>query len=185
MQGTKAASRYAKSLFDLSLEQGALENVYADMKLVQNVCRSNQSFLLLLKSPIIKSDKKETIFKKVFNGRVDNMTMEFICLIARKKREQYLYAIAESFVNKYKEHKKILTAVITTAMGLDADLRAKVLEVVKGATKSEVELVEKVNKDLIGGFIIRVGDKQDDTSIRTKILKLNRVFSENQFIGKF
>ena len=185
MQGTKAASRYAKSLFDLSLEQGVLEKVYADMKMIYDVCKNNKDFVLMLKSPIIKSDKKETILKAIFDGNVNKMTMEFINIIARKRRETYLAEIADAFVNKYKEHKKILTAVITTAMGLDADLRAKALEVVKGATKSEVELIEKVNKDLIGGFIIRVGDKQDDTSIRTKILKLNRLFSENPFIKEY
>ena len=185
MRGTKVASRYAKSLFDLSLEQGALEKVYVDMKLVHDVCRGNKDFMLMLKSPIIKSDKKETILKKIFGTKVNKMTAEFINIIARKRREQYLDGIAEAFVNRYKEHKKILTAVITTAMGLDEDLRKKVLQVVKETTKSEVELVEKVNKDIIGGFIIRVGDKQDDTSIRTKILKLNRVFSENPFIKEY
>ena len=182
MQGTKVAARYAKSLLDLSLEQGVLEKVYADMKLVDSICKENKEFVVMLRSPIIKSDKKEVILKAVFEGNVNKLTMEFINIIARKRREMYLYEIADAFVNKYKEHKKILTAVITTAMGLDADLRAKVLDVVKNATKSEIELVEKVNKDLIGGFIIRIDDKQDDTSIRTKILKLNRVFSENPFI---
>lgn len=185
MQGTKAASRYAKSLFDLSLEQGLLEKTHADMKLVFSTCRENKDFVQMLKSPIIKSDKKEKILKTIFEGKLNKLTIEFICIIARKKRESLLEFIAESFITKYKEHKKILTAVITTAMGLDEELRKKVLQVVKDATKSEVELVEKVNKDLIGGFIIRVGDKQDDTSIRTKILKLNRVFSENLFIKEF
>ena len=69
--------------------------------------------------------------------------------------------------------------------GLDDELRKKVLQVVKDAVKSELELVEKVDKNIIGGFIIRVGDNQDDTSIRTKIQKLNRLFSENLFIKDF
>ena len=185
MKGTKAVSRYSKSLFDLSLELGVLEKVYADMKLVQDTCRENKNFVLMLKSPIIKSDKKEAILKKVFEDKVNKITMQFISIITTKKREPHLKFIAESFVSKYKEHKKVLTAVVTTAMGLDEELRKKVLQVVKNAVKSEIELVEKVNKDLIGGFIIRVGDKQDDTSIRTKILKLNRVFSENLFIKDY
>lgn len=185
MYGTKVATRYAKSLIKLALEMGVLEKAYADMKLINSVCKESKDFALMLKSPIIKTDKKEKILKAVFQDKVNLMTMEFIQVITRKKRESYIEAIAESFVNQYKEHKKILTAVITTAFGLDDELRKKVLEVVKNAEKSEVELLEKVDKDIIGGFIIRVGDKQDDTSIIRKIKNLNRVFNENPYIKEF
>lgn len=184
MQGTKVASRYAKSLLDLSLEKGQLEQVYADMKTIQETCSENRDLALMLRSPIIKPDKKEDILNSVFS-KANPITREFIKIIVRKKRENALPAIAESFVDQYRRHKKILTAVITTAFGLDDDLRKKVLEVVKKSANSEVELVEKVDKSIIGGFIIRVGDKQDDTSIRTKILKLGRVFNENPFIKEY
>ena len=185
MQGTKLASRYAKSIFDLSLEKGQMEQVHADMKLILGVCKENKDFSLMLKSPIIKPDKKEAILNAVFGKSVNVITKEFINIIVRKKREYALENIAEAFVSQYKRHKKILTAVITTAFGLDDELRKKVLQVVKDAVKSELELVEKVDKNIIGGFIIRVGDNQDDTSIRTKIQKLNRLFSENLFIKDF
>ena len=113
------------------------------------------------------------------------ITAEFINIIVRKKREYALVEIAEAFVSQYKVHKKILTAVITTAFGLDADLRARVLDIVKKSQNSEVELIEKIDKDIIGGFIIQVGDKQDDTTIRTKIMKLTRVFNENPYIKEY
>jgi F-type H+-transporting ATPase subunit delta len=184
MQGTKVASRYAKSLLDLSLERGDLEKVFQDMKHVLQACKENREFSLMLKSPIIKGDKKEAILNAVFQS-MNEITREFISIIVRKKREYALEAIAESFVHQYRQHKKILTAVITTAFGLDEDLRKKVHAIVKNAVNSEIELVEKVDKDIIGGFIIRVGDKQDDTSIRTKIMKLNRVFNENPYIKEF
>lgn len=185
MQGTKVASRYAKSLLGLSLELGILEKVYADMKLIQKACQESHELSLMLKSPIIKSDKKEKIIKELFGSKIYKVSLSFIEIIARKRRETYLELIAATFVEQYKKHKKILTAVVTTAVGLDNELREKVLNVVKESQKAEVELVEKVNQDLIGGFIIRVGDKQDDTSIRTKLLKLNRVFKENPYIKEF
>lgn len=185
MHGTKLASRYAKSVLDLSLEKGQIEQVYADMRLILMACKDSKDLALMLRSPIIKPDKKEKILTAVFSNKVNTITKEFINIIVRKKREYAIEQIAESFVEQYKRHKKILTAVITTAFGLDDDLRKKVLQVVKDAAKSEVELVEKVDTNIIGGFIIRVGDNQDDTSIRTKIMKLNRVFSENLFIKDF
>jgi len=155
------------------------------MKMILGVCKENRDFSLMLRSPIIKPDKKEAILSALFGNKVNTITREFINIIVRKKREYALEQIAESFVEQYKKHKKILTAVITTAMGLDEELRAKVLEVVKAAVRSEIELVEKVDANIIGGFIIRVGDKQDDTSIRTKLMKLNRVFNENPYIREF
>jgi F-type H+-transporting ATPase subunit delta len=185
MQGGKLASRYAKSVLDLALEKGQLEQVCADMKLIVSLCKESKDLSLMLKSPIIKPDKKEAILNEIFANKVSTITKEFITIIVRKKREYALENIAESFVSQYKQHKKILTAVITTAMGLDDELRKKVLQVVKDAAKSEIELIEKVDKDIIGGFIIRVGDNQDDTSIRTKIQKLNRAFNENLYIKDF
>ena len=106
-------------------------------------------------------------------------------IIATKRREEYIEDIAEEFIEQYKTHKNILTAVVTTAQGLDEELKKQVLEVVKKSYNSEVELVEKVDKDLIGGFIIRVGDKQEDTSIARKLKLLYRTFNENPYIKEF
>lgn len=185
MQDTKVGTRYAKSLIKLALEQGLLENVYADMKLILRVCDETRELVTVLKSPIIKSDKKESIIKSVFASQLNPLTLEFLQIMTRKKRESYLLDIAKAFIDQYKTHKKILTAVITTAYGLDDEVRKKVQEIVTGATKSEVELIEKVDKNIIGGFILRVGDKQDDTSISRKIKNLNRTFNENPYIKEY
>jgi F-type H+-transporting ATPase subunit delta len=185
MEGTKVASRYAKSLLDLAVEKGELEKVYADMKFIRQTCSQSNELTVMLKSPIVKSDKKEKILAAIFGKNISEMSREFVNIIVRKRREYALEAIAASFVEQYKSKKKILTAVITTAAGLDEELRKKVLEIVKKSAQSEVELIEKVDKNIIGGFIIRVGDKQDDTSVRTKIMKLNRLFNENPFIKEF
>ncbi len=185
MKGSRLAVRYAKSLMDLSLEKGNLEKVCADMKLVNTICKGSHDLQVVLKSPIIKTDKKQSILKALFDGKVDKMTSGYLQLLAVKKRERYIEVIAEEFIEKYKEHKKIITAVITTAYGIDEDVRKSVQKLIKDSLKSEVELVEKVDKDLIGGFILRIGDKQDDTSILRKIRLLNRVFSENPYIKDY
>ena len=170
---------------DLSLEKGNLEKVCADMKLVNAICKGSHDLQVVLKSPIIKTDKKQSILKALFDSRVDKMTSGYLQLLAVKKRERYIEAIAEEFIEKYKEYKKIITAVITTAYGIDEDVRKSVQKLIKDSLKSEIELVEKVDKDLIGGFILRIGDKQDDTSILRKIRLLNRVFSENPYIKDY
>jgi len=88
-------------------------------------------------------------------------------------------------VNQYKEKKKILTAVVTSASGLDEPTRKKVMELVKGGSASEVVLEEKIDRNIIGGFVLRVGDKQVDASIARKLNLLKRSFNENPFIKEF
>jgi F-type H+-transporting ATPase subunit delta len=173
------ATRYAKSLLQLAIEKGQLEKVYADMQLVESVCEENKEFTNFLHSPIIKTDKKVAVIKEVFAGKVDNITSGFLTILTQKRRELYMKEIAGEFVAQYKQYKNILTAVITSAVGIDKTVKAKVLELVKQTTKGEVELVEKVDKDLIGGFILTIGDKQVDASVSRKLNDLRKAFSVN------
>jgi len=173
------ATRYAKSLLQLATEKGQLEKVYADMQLVESVCEENKEFRNFLTSPIIKTDKKVAVIKEVFAGKVDGITSGFLTILTQKRRELYMKQIAAEFIAQYKQHKNILTAVITSAVGIDKTVKAKVLELVKQTTKGEVELIEKVDKDLIGGFILTIGDKQVDASVSRKLNDLRKTFSVN------
>ncbi len=177
------ATRYAKSLLQLAVEKAQLEKVYADMLQVQNICESNKDFTGFLNSPIINTDKKLAVIKEIFTGHVSEISLGFLKVLANKRREMYIGGIAKSFITQYKEYKNILTTVITSASGIDATVKAKVLELVKQTTKGEVELVEKVDKDLIGGFVLRIGDKQIDASVSRKLNELRKTFTENPFIS--
>jgi F-type H+-transporting ATPase subunit delta len=185
MKSSRAVTRYAKSLIDLAQEQGALESVFSDMRLIHKTINENHNMYLLLKSPIVKTDKKQKILKAIFSEKISKITEGFILLLTTKRREAMMYDIAQSFVEQYKEKKKILTAVITTACGLDDDLRRKVLEIVKTSACSEVELIEKVDKEIIGGFKLQVGDKRIDASIQKQIRKLAMSFRENPYIKQY
>lgn len=168
------ASRYAKSLLDLSVEKGQLEAVYADMIQVKAVCENSREFITFLKSPIIKSDKKITTLKAVFEGNFNAITSGFLTIVASKRRESVIPQMAESFIEQYRSHKNIVTAVVTSANGLDAATKQKALDLVKAQLNGEVELVEKVDANIIGGFILKVGDKQIDRSVSRQLLNLKK-----------
>lgn len=185
MRGTRVSNRFAKALLDLAVEQGKLEAVKEDMALVAKACVDSKDLLLLMKSPIINSSKKQSILKEIFAGKVDNMTMMFIDLMIEKKRENYIAEIAFSFANQYRKHKNIIKAVVKTAHGVDDTLRAKLLTMVKAQANGEIELVEEVDKDLIGGFILRVGDNQVDASVQSSLNRLKNTFSENPYIKEY
>ncbi len=186
MASTRVASRYVKSLLSLAVEQNALEPVHNDMKLFAQVCRNNRELVVMLKSPIIKHDKKGTILDKIFAGKVHPLTSAIFEIITRKNREPLLPAIAEEFHNAYNEFKGISRATVTTTIPLDAALRAEISEVVKKlSSKKQIELEERVDKDLIGGFILNVGDQQIDASIASRVKALRVKFSENPYVKEF
>ncbi len=184
MLESKVAKRYAKSLLDLSRETGVLDAVGNDMKLLIAVCEQNREFTMLLDNPIINSDKKLSILKKVFEGKMNKLSLSFFNLLTTKRREPNIEAIAKEFITQYKEEKGIQTAVITSAIGLDDRLRKEVYDVIKKSANSEIELIEKVDKDLIGGFVLRMGDKRYDASISSELRRLAKEFASNPYVRK-
>jgi F-type H+-transporting ATPase subunit delta len=180
MAETKVAGRYAKALIELAIERGVLEEVKNDMELLVNCCDANRDLSAMLKNPVIHGYKKLSVMKQLFEKRMNKLSIAYIDIITKKSREPELEGIARQFVNLYKVNKGIQIAVITSAVGLDAKLRAEVLTILKNETKSEVELVEKVNKNLIGGFILRVGDKQFDASIAKSLRAIAKEFKTSK-----
>ena len=185
MKQSRVTIRYAKALFQLVIEQDKLEQSYNDMVLLDKVCAESKEFLLLLKSPIVKTDKKLKILEEVFGSKISKVTMSFINIITTKKREKILALIASSFITLYKAHNKIETATVITADPLDEALIAEVISFIKKHGDDNVELTKKVDSTIIGGAIIRMGDRQLDTSVSKAISELRQMFSKNLYVQDF
>lgn len=168
------ASRYAKSLLDLAVEKGQLDAVYADMLQIKEVAAGSKEFVTFLNSPVIKTDKKTAVLNTLFEGKLSDLTLKFLIIVASKRRESVIPEMASAFIDQYKAHKNILTAVVTSASGLDAATRQKALDLVKSQMKGEIELVEKTDASLIGGFILKIGDKQIDRSVSRQLTNLKK-----------
>ena len=186
MAASRVTSRYVKSLLGLAVDQGVLEQVHDDMQMFTRVCQSNRDFTLMLRSPIIKHDQKNKILHKLFEGKVHNLTMAIFDIITRKNREPLLPEISAAFHDAYNVHKGITKASVTSAIALDDTLRKQIEELVKKlSSKSKVEINEKVNEEMIGGFVLNVGDQQIDASIKNKLKALKIKFSQNPYIKEF
>jgi F-type H+-transporting ATPase subunit delta len=182
MADSRVASRYVKSLLSLAVEQAVLEEVHYDMQLFAKVCKENRAFRMMLMSPIIRHEKKREVLMKIFSGRLNPLSMSIIEILTRKNREPLLPAIAEEFHNAYNEHKGVGRASITTTIPMDNEMRATIEGIVRNlSNKKQVELDEKVDKDLIGGFILNVGDRQVDASVKNKLKSLKLKFEENYY----
>ena len=185
MKQSRATIRYAKSLISISKEQNSLETSFNDMLLVSSVCSSNKDFVNLLKTPIVKTDLKIKIFNELLAKSISDLTLSFIILIAKKKREILLPEIAECFIALYKNNKNIKEVSVVTAKPLDDDLRKEVMSYIEKQSNSKIELEEIIDESLIGGAIIRMDDKQLDASISSKLKSLKNQFSENLYIQNY
>lgn len=171
------ATRYAKSLLDLAKEQGLTDVLYADMKFLQKTLDANRQLNVVLKNPIVRAEKKNAIVKQVFGSRLNSVTMSFLSIIARKNREPIVDAIADEYIAQYDSMKGISHATVITTMTLSDTLRQKFKSIVSQATgNSIIELKEEIDPKLIGGYILRIGDRQIDGSLRSQLNEMRLEF---------
>jgi F-type H+-transporting ATPase subunit delta len=186
MSVTRIATRYAKSLIELAVEQGKLPQVSADVQALASASQ-NRDFYLMLKSPIISADKKNAAIKAIFGKQMDTLTLAYLQLLVNKGREVYLSEIASEYLSQYKTLQKITTVKITTANPMSEDtlktLKTKILE--SGITHENLDIETSVNPDLIGGFTLEFDSKRYDASIANKLVELKSEFSKNPYIKEF
>lgn len=185
MQHTKSALRYARSLFNLAIERNELEAVSTDMALVNKTIQASRDLEVMLQSPVIKIDRKAEVMKQVFTGHIGTTTMAFLNLILKKRREMHIPEIARQFVLLYLENNNIEEALLITAVPADDSLRAKVIGLVEKHTSHKIELEERVDPAVIGGFVLRFSNRQIDASIRRELQMLKREFQKNLYVKEY
>ncbi len=183
MKQIRLANRYAKALFELALEQQKLEIVANDMQLVKDVVAENRDLALLLKSPVVKAHKKTAIFTAIFGKKINQLSLRFLSLLAKNGREEIIPQVAESMMNIYNDYLGITHAWITSANELEKDAKTAILEMLKKLSGKKVELHEYVNADLLGGFVVKMGDYQYDASTKTLIKRLKDNIKNNLVIA--
>lgn len=171
MKATKSASRYAKAFLELAVEQNKTEQVSNDMRAFLAANSETREFQLFLDSPIIHADKKNAILNEVFPS-FDSLTRSFIELIVRNGREGALAQIAEAYEGQLKQHLGITPVTLVSAHPLDAATKKVILSKLEASLKGKLELEEKIDTSLIGGFIVKMGDTQIDASVLNKLKNL-------------
>ncbi len=183
MPNPRLATRYAKSILDLAIEKGQLEKVFADMQWLQAVGKASREFIVVLRSPVIKADKKEKIVEAVTKGHVSEMTNAFIRLMIRKSRESFLPEVASAFITQYKAYKNIYTVKLTTAVPVSEELKNEIIKHMReNSDMQNIELETAVDNKLIGGFVLQAGDKLIDGSVLYDLQTIARQFENNDFI---
>jgi len=185
MPNPRLAARYAKSLIDLANETNQLESVYRDMLYLQAVCKESREFLALMRSPVVKADKKVAIVEAVTRGKISELTDSFNRLMITKGRESYLPEISSAFIDQYKHQKGIHTIKLTTAVPVTEEVKAQLINQVQQQTNmGNIDLKASVNEEIIGGFVLEMGDQLVDASILYDLNKVKSQFLKNDFIYK-
>ena len=172
MDQSKINVRYAKAFFTLAKEKGLTLELRKDAELISSVCESSSDFKLLLESPVIKTSQKSEAIRRIFEGKIHALSINFLLLIAENKRENYIPGIFRYLEDLYRREEGIKSAVLTSAQPLNESLVAQIKEILEKEFKSKVELSQKVDQKLIGGFVLRVEDKQYDASLSTQLKKI-------------
>ena len=178
MAGTRAAISYAKAILSLAQEQNAAEQVNNDMKLIVNTINDSDDLKHVLRSSVVKSEDKTKALAQIFPG-LNELSSGLFNVLASNKRVDILADVASNFNKLYDDFIGKETATVTTAVPLTSDLEIKVLAKVKELTNKAVELENIVDESILGGFILRIGDKQYNASIANQLNKLKREFTLN------
>jgi len=177
MSELTVATRYAKSLIDLAQDEKALEEIRKDMELFTQTLRANSQLQAVLANPIVAHDKKIKILEAIFSGKVHKVTDSFFKIMINKSRSQVLYETAKEFINQYNVIKNITRAYVTSATPLSEENKKQITAELMAATGGTIELHTKVDHKLIGGFVLKIGDLQVDTSLSTSLKKLKSDFA--------
>jgi len=184
MSSQRVAYRYAKALIELGEEQKATDQLKEDMELFTSTCAENRDFRVVLSNPVVTHSKKLKILRAIFDNKISRITQSFFEIVTRKNRENLLEIVASEFLHLYNVRNGIDEAAVTTTFSLDLALRNDFELAIKKITGKKVVLKENVNRDIIGGYILKIGDRQIDESVRTKLNELKYRFSDNPYVGK-
>lgn len=174
----RIAVRYARALFLSAREQKLLDEVKADMELFLDLAAKVPDIGQLLENPILVASKKASVLAALFTSRMCRLSLDFIDLVTRNNREEYLPGMARYFIRLYKEEKGIQVATISSAVRLDDQNSRYVREMIEKRFRAEIELQQEIREDLIGGFVLRVENRQLDASVKGKLARIKKKLQE-------
>jgi len=175
MSAINVAKRYGKALLEEAQEQGVLEKVFQDFKVIEQATNDSRELKLLLKSPIVTLDKKLSSLNAIFGDKVSPLTNTFLKMLVRKRREGNLSDIVNAFFEAYNDLKSIKEVELISATELSESMVTTIMDSVKCQFSGlNLNVTKVVDSTILGGFVIKIGDKVFDTSLQNKLNALKR-----------
>ena len=173
MNTNRISVRDAKALFEAALEEKKAEKINNDMQLLSETVIIPE-FKNFLENPVIFPSKKQEVFNAIFKTKVDNLTVNFFRLLTNNNRELYLRAIARNFSDLYRNHYGITSVELVTAFTAGKKLKDDVSKIIENIFSTKVDLSDKKDPDIVGGFVLTVGGMQYDASVFRKLKDIKK-----------
>ncbi|MDD6402384.1 MAG: ATP synthase F1 subunit delta [Lachnospiraceae bacterium] len=169
---------YGNALFELAIEEGKIDDWYVEVLELTSILKKNKDLIELLNHPQVDKLEKEKIIKNIFEGKISNEILGLIVMIMDKGHISKIVGVFRYFIKLVKEHKNIGVAKVTSATVLTEAQKSKIENrLIETTSYSRMEVTYKVDESLIGGLVIRIGDRVVDSSIKTKLETLSKTLA--------
>ncbi|MFC4816373.1 ATP synthase F1 subunit delta [Flavobacterium sp. GCM10023249] len=176
MSGTRAAIRYAKAILDLAHSKSVATEVSQDMTLIANTIKESKELQDFIVNPTLRNEVKNSALLEVF-ASVNGVTKSLFHLLFENKRFEILESIAVEYNKLFDEANGVEVAKVTTAVAMTPELEVKVLAKINEFSNKKVTIENTIDPTIIGGFILRIGDKQYNASVANRLQVLKRELS--------
>jgi F-type H+-transporting ATPase subunit delta len=170
MSGSVVAKRYAKALFEVAAEKKCLDRVEQDLQKVAATFAASPELAMWVGHPATTAAQKQEVFDKLF-ADVNEYTKNFLYVLADRRREGIIPEVAAEYKHLANETRGIAEAVVTTAFPLTDENKAEIVKTFEPIIGKKIQITEKVDSDILGGVIVRVGDRLYDGSLKTKLAR--------------
>lgn len=172
---------YGDALFEVAVESGKMDELREEVTVMADLLRTDDEFVKLMNHPQIVKEEKLKVIDTCFSHRLSDELVGFIRLIVQKDRFGQIEEIFDYFIGRVKEYMNIGTAIVTSALELNPSQKEAVEQKLLATTKyTKFDIIYHVDKELIGGMVIRIGDRVVDSSVRTKLHELTKELSKIQ-----
>jgi F-type H+-transporting ATPase subunit delta len=185
MARARVAARYAKALLSLAQERKEMDVVGRDLDLLSALFRDARDLVLLLQSPIIKSDKKQAVLDAVLQDHLGELVSSYLRILVNKGRVGLVVDMVTEGQSQLRALRNIQSVSVTTAFPLTDSLRDQIMAQVANVHKGDVDLTETVDPEILGGYMLKMGDQMIDASVKRHLRTLGRELTEHDYEPEF
>lgn len=171
---SKVAERYAKAFFNLATEAGKIDDLYKDLKSVEEVLTTSKEFNSFISAPFMSAESRNLALKNIFENKVDKLTYDFFLFLESKGRLLILESFCTCYFDLYNKSKNIEFIKVTSSSQMDDSQLNSIKDKMKERTGKNIEAETFVDASLIGGFIVQLGDMIYDSSVKGKLDSLKQ-----------
>ena len=180
MLANQLATKYAHAIFELAAEQNMLEQVEAQLRLVESTINNYSELSNLIYHPRVLAQAKKETLSKIFGQDINDVVLKFLMLLVDKRRETVLPFIIREYVMLANEARNIVEAEVTLAMPLDSAQQTALITKLELVTGKTIVLKTQIDKAIIGGVIVKIGDKLIDGSVVRQLQMLKNTLSNTE-----